>query len=123
MRLLTKHGAEYDAANPFRGHGRGPADLAEAARAWVKGEIDNIAMYDEMLEVVKDFPDITRVFTNLRRASLESHLPAFECAAEHGGILPPRDASGDEVDCAGGEMGRTTRASFAVKAERPRCGR
>jgi hypothetical protein len=37
--------------------------------------------------MVKDYPDLARVFTNLRRASQENHLPAFKAAVENGGRL------------------------------------
>jgi hypothetical protein len=43
-------------------------------------------MYDDLLELVGD-SNIERVLTNLRRASLESHLPLFELAAQNGGTL------------------------------------
>jgi hypothetical protein len=51
--------------------------VQEACAAAARAEEDNIAMYDEFLEL--DLPqDVRNVFTNNRRASLENHLPAFE---------------------------------------------
>jgi len=49
----------------------------------VQAEIDNAALYrDNLLPAVKDFPDITSVFTKLMDASQDKHLPAFErCAS------------------------------------------
>ncbi len=87
QRQLDKYGIEYPTENPYLGLVEAPEDLQEAARAWVDGEIANIEMYNLFLEVMKDYPDITRVFVNLRRASLQSHLPAFQLAAERGGAL------------------------------------
>ncbi len=58
--------------------------VGEACEAGVEGEIENIALYDEALAL--DLPDDVRdVFEALRRASLDSHLPAFEaCATREG---------------------------------------
>ena len=54
--------------------------LAEACAAGVDGEIANVEMYDRLL--LLDLPvDVERVFGNLRLASLEQHLPAFEACA------------------------------------------
>ena len=51
--------------------------VAEAAQAGVDAEIENAALYDTLFSMVES-PDVIRVFENLRRASLEKHLPAFE---------------------------------------------
>jgi len=49
-----------------------PAACGAAAQA----EVDNIAMYDDLLRL--DLPDdVRQVFENNRRASLVNHLPAF----------------------------------------------
>lgn len=48
-----------------------------ACEAAVKAEIDNGDFYDRIMSST-DRPDILRVFTNLRDASLEGHLPAFQ---------------------------------------------
>jgi hypothetical protein len=56
--------------------------VAEACQAGAAAEIANYALYDGLLEAVKDYPDILRVMTVLRNASEFNHLPAFEhCAA------------------------------------------
>jgi hypothetical protein len=56
--------------------------VAEACQAGAAAEIANYALYDGLLETVKDYPDILRVMTTLRNASEFNHLPAFErCAA------------------------------------------
>jgi hypothetical protein len=55
----------------------GFATLAQACAAGVDAELANIALYDELLK--GDLPaDVRRVFENVRAASLNSHLPAFE---------------------------------------------
>ena len=53
----------------------------EACAASVQAEVDNAAIYDEILEL--DLPkDVRRVFEHNRFASLEHHLPAFQrCAS------------------------------------------
>lgn len=56
-----------------------PATLQEACRVGVEAEIVNAKLYkDELLPVVKDYEDITLVFTNLMNASEQKHLPAFQ---------------------------------------------
>jgi hypothetical protein len=54
--------------------------LAEACEAGVQAEIDNAALYDQLLSMV-DNPDLVRVFTALQSASQDQHLPAFERCA------------------------------------------
>lgn len=51
--------------------------VSDACAAAVQAEIDNAALYDELLSNV-DNQDIIAVFTSLRDASLNKHLPAFE---------------------------------------------
>jgi hypothetical protein len=51
--------------------------VTDACRAAATAERANIAMYDELLRL--DLPsDVRQAFTNLRAASLQNHLPAFE---------------------------------------------
>lgn len=52
-----------------------------AAAASVQAEIDNAALYDRLLSGI-DNPDIVRVASNLRDASLNNHLPAFQAFAD-----------------------------------------
>jgi hypothetical protein len=54
--------------------------LAEACEAGVQAEIENAALYDELLSMV-DNPELIRVFQSLQRASQTKHLPAFERCA------------------------------------------
>ena len=86
-RLLDRYGVPYPEENPYLGKVPAPESLEAAARAWAEGEVKNIEMYDRLLPLVRDYPEVVRVFTNLRRASLEKHLPAFQAAAEAGGTL------------------------------------
>ena len=53
------------------------ASLSAACQAGVEAEIADAALYDELSPLVSH-TDILRVFANLQRASLNSHLPAFE---------------------------------------------
>lgn len=57
------------------------ASLAEACAAARDVESANTALYDEWLAAVQAYPDLTQVFTALRDASLNHHLPAFERCA------------------------------------------
>lgn len=85
IRQLDRYGVAVP-ANPYLGVVAAPADLTSAAKAWAIGEVDNVAMYDDLLASATD-SNLIRVLTNLRRASQDSHLPMFEAAAENGGVL------------------------------------
>ncbi|MBX9472348.1 hypothetical protein [Microcella sp.] len=84
-RQLERAGIEVP-ENPYIGIVVAPADLQTAAEAWAQGEINNVALYDELLTQADD-ARLVKVLGNLRRASLESHLPLFEAAAAAGGTL------------------------------------
>ena len=84
-RQLQRYGVEVP-DNPYIGQVDAPDDLQSAAQAWAEGEVDNVALYDGLLAQVDD-ARLERVLGNLRRASLESHLPLFEAAADAGGTL------------------------------------
>jgi hypothetical protein len=85
IRQLESMGVDVP-ENPYLGKISAPADLTAAAKAWAEGEVLNVEMYDRLLAEV-DGDSLTRVLTNLRRSSLESHLPSFELAADNGGVL------------------------------------
>jgi len=89
--------------NPYLGVLQAPEDLQAAAQAWADGEIVNVELYDDLLAQTDD-ANLTRVFTNLRRASLEEHLPAFEAAAASGGTLT-EDQLAEFVHMGEGGMG------------------
>lgn len=72
--------------NPYLGVLSAPDDLQAAAEAWAEGEVSNVALYDALIAQA-DSERLVRVLENLRRASLESHLPLFEAAAAAGGTL------------------------------------
>lgn len=61
-----------------------PASVTEACKVAVEAEKANIALYDGFLAFVKE-PDIKDVFTRLRTASNDNHLPAFTRCSEGGG--------------------------------------
>jgi hypothetical protein len=52
--------------------------ISEACAAGVVAEREDAAFYSPYLGRTDLPPDVRNVFTNLQRASLESHLPAFE---------------------------------------------
>jgi len=87
IRQLDRMGVEVP-DNPYLGNVPAPADLQTAATAWAEGEVANVELYDTLMEQAQD-DRLIRVFDNLRRASAEEHLPAFELAAENGGTLTP----------------------------------
>lgn len=68
-------------ASQFMGTIEAPATLAEACSAAIKGEIENIALYDRLLPGLLD-PEVRQVLENLQRASRENHLPAFRRCLE-----------------------------------------
>ena len=51
--------------------------VEDACQAGVDAEVENADLYDELFSKV-DNQDITAVFTSLRDASRNNHLPAFE---------------------------------------------
>ena len=92
IRQLEKLGVEVP-ENPYLETATAPESLELAASAWATGEIDNVAMYDELIASTSD-ASAKRVLTNLRRASLEMHLPMFELAAQNDGVLTPEQMQG-----------------------------
>lgn len=85
IRQLERLGVEVE-ENPYLGQIEAPADLETAAEAWAEGEILNVELYDQLIADAQS-EQVIKVFNNLRSASLDSHLPAFELAAENGGVL------------------------------------
>ena len=70
--------------NPWPGRVPRFASLTEACAAGVAAEVANVALYDRLLAATQR-PDILTVFHNLRAASQERHLRAFErCALGFG---------------------------------------
>ncbi len=58
-----------------------PETRRESCVQAVEAEKANVEMYDELLELVAE-PDIREIFTRLRDASEQRHLPAFERCSE-----------------------------------------
>jgi hypothetical protein len=81
-------------ANPYTGKIAAPKNLTMAAEAWAEGEVLNVELYDDLISKT-DNANLLKVLGNLRRASLESHLPAFELAAENGGTLTSDQMKGN----------------------------
>lgn len=85
IQALKRQFVKYGVTIPedkYAGNVVAPATLLEAANQGVESEEKNIAVYDHYLSLVKQYPDLTKVFTNLQRASREAHLPAFKAAAK-----------------------------------------
>lgn len=63
-----------------------PATLVEACRIGVESEIENAALYDEkLIPAAKGYPEVEAAMRDLRAASQDKHLPAFQRCAERGG--------------------------------------
>lgn len=87
-RLLEAVG-EPIPANPYEtGESRPPpvpATLAEACRVGAEAEIQNAALYDEdLIPAVDGFPAVESAMRDLRAASQDNHLPAFQRCLERG---------------------------------------
>jgi hypothetical protein len=80
-------------ANPYTGKIMAPKDLTTAAEAWALGEILNVELYDDLIPKT-DNANLLKALGNLRSASLEMHLPAFELAAKNDGTLTPEQMAG-----------------------------
>jgi hypothetical protein len=74
--------------NPWLGKVSRYTSPHEACEAGVAAEIANGAMYDRLLAATQR-PDILRVLRNLRDASQQRHLPAFQRR-----VKPPGDTRG-----------------------------
>ncbi|MDJ0681150.1 MAG: DUF2202 domain-containing protein [Xenococcaceae cyanobacterium MO_167.B52] len=59
-----------------------PASVEEACQNGVQAEIENGEMYQRLLALTSEYPNVQRVFLNLQRASQENHLPAFQRCTE-----------------------------------------
>ncbi len=73
----------------------------EACAAAVQAEIENGGLYDVIMAKVGK-ADILRVFTALRDASIQRHLPAFQRCVQGGG----GHRSGPRMDAGQGRRGR-----------------
>jgi hypothetical protein len=85
IRQLERLG-ELVPENPYLGQITAPDDLVAAAEAWAIGEVLNVELYDQLISRTES-ESLLKVLGNLRSASLDSHLPAFELAAQGDGTL------------------------------------
>ncbi len=84
---------------------KAPASVLEACQTGVSGEIENREMYQKLLAITPEYPDVQRVFLNLQRASQENHLPAFQRCAERSGSITPTNRGGLGQGAGGREQG------------------
>lgn len=76
--VLDKYGVGIP-ANPWIGKVSAPDTVETACQSGYDAEVANAALYREtLLPKVREYRDITGVFTNLMNASQDRHLPAFE---------------------------------------------
>jgi hypothetical protein len=92
IRQLERLGEEVP-ENPYLGKITAPDNLVTAAAAWAEGEVLNVELYDQLISKTEN-ENLLKVLGNLRSASLDSHLPAFELAAQGNGTLTAEQMSG-----------------------------
>jgi len=80
---MDKRGWAYG-PNPYTGKIKAPPTLLEACQTGVQAEIENIALYDNLLPTIDDAA-ARDVMARLQWASRENHLPAFERCVARGG--------------------------------------
>ncbi len=73
---FNKHGLPVP-ENPWLGQIPAFDSVQQACQTGVAAEMDNAGVYDQLFSMT-DNVSLTRVFTNLRNASLNSHLPQFQ---------------------------------------------
>ena len=83
---MDRLGLSYEANNPYLGKIAAPASVLEACRQGVTAEVENIALYDQLLPKIAD-PQVRDTLTRLQWASRERHLPAFKRCVERGGVM------------------------------------
>lgn len=88
--LFHRHGFPVP-EDPWADRVEAPASLRDACAAGVAAELENAAMFDRLLPVVADHPEVAEVFERLREASAERHLPAFRRCLAREGDREPRD--------------------------------
>ena len=85
IRQLERDG-EAVPENPYLGKITIEDNLVSIAEAEAAVEVLNVQMYDQLITKTNN-ANLLKVLGNLRSASLESHLPAFELAAQGDGTL------------------------------------
>lgn len=79
VQLADKHQVDVSTIDPAGEVS--PSTKTAACQLGVAAEQADIALYDELLPQVTAWPDVTQVLQNLRAASQDSHLPAFQKCA------------------------------------------
>lgn len=92
IRQLEKTGVVVP-ENPYLGKVTIPDNLVSIAEAEARVEVLNVEMYDLLISKTEN-ANLIKVLSNLRIASLESHLPTFELAAQGDGTLTAEQMSG-----------------------------
>lgn len=82
-RVMTRRGVPIP-DNSWLGAITAPPDLAAACQAGIDAEIDNAALYDDLLTAVAGDAELTTLFARLRDASQHRHLPAFRRSLDGG---------------------------------------
>lgn len=59
-----------------------PDTLQECCEVGVAAEIENMRMYDDLLQYVDEYPDIQDVLFRLQAASNNNHLPTFRACVQ-----------------------------------------
>lgn len=77
--LTTRYGVDVADMDPAGAPA--PGTKSAACEVGVAAERADIALYDELLPRVTGYADVTQVLQNLRAASQDQHLPAFERCA------------------------------------------
>lgn len=83
---MDRLGVNYEATNPYLGQLSAPATLLEACEQGVTAEIENIALYDQLLPTIQD-DRVRATLSDLQAASRERHLPAFRRCVSRGGQM------------------------------------
>ena len=61
-----------------------PNTILECCEVGVAAEIENIRMYDDLLQYMGEYPDVQDVLYKVQAASYNNHLPAFrKCVAQY----------------------------------------
>jgi len=77
---LSKLAKKYEVplpVNDWEDKIEAPSSLLEASEVGVAAEIDNIRMYDRLIEYAKEYSDVLDLMQRLQAASYNNHLPAF----------------------------------------------
>ena len=67
-----------------------PNSVLSACEAGVQAEIENGEMYERLLAMTEEYPDVQRVFWNLQWASQQNHLQAFQRCVQRLGLRSTR---------------------------------